>query len=670
MKKIFLFALGLLASLSCMSQQPAATGAVIRNWDGGDLEMPQSGGAGILRMVVGETKKVNYILEPADADPNSVFVEIENGSKMPTLAIPTQGCVFCIGNGVGTIYIMSLTGEPLAQVNVWGDYVGWQFIYPTDDTDPDYKEKGQIAASYDINNKFYFWPETVGNVEREPNTKYIIPDYDLVSSAHNYTFLWQYYRDQVTGFDLNYIDSIGANAFSNCTNLRYQLIPENVTHLGAGVFMGCTNLRVLEFRSVTPPTIDPSALIVDVDLREQVPVIIVPKGAKDAYDLQPWNRSTLIEADGEIGDIQWILSESDSLAQGLKLSVDNTGATPGVIPDRKDMAGQTYPWDALGRQVGELRINDGIRSIGEGAFEKLTGIEAIQFNQRDNPIESIHWNAFSPEIAPWKFAFGDPDDGPRVPPTITGVTDENRQDAWFTWEHFMWNTVLYVPDVTFTHNGKEVRSIDLYREDAFWSLFNQITDRTVDVVVASDSIRLSWFPLENAAGYQITIHKVNCTGNCDTSIVIPATGIQGLIDWANINADIPQYLAAPQRRAPKGDDGSGGMTLTISIKTGSGEEHNETAEVSVSGLKEKEDYTYKREVLLANGNINDALTKNGDFRGPEKAPTAIESITDNPLSITTIYDLLGRPLGSSLETLPAGLYIIDNGAQRYTILRR
>lgn len=662
--------IGLISAANCMAQE-AAINAIIYDWDGSPVQETE----GMLKiyMTVGETKKLNFSLEPANADPNSVDIYFEHINGVP-LVMENKGYLECIGSGLSKVKIETAYSESnpkpteIASVYVECNYVGWTNIYPEDTSDPDWKQKGQIAVSYDVNNRFYFWRETLGGTERQEDAKYIIPDYDP-TGGHNYLFLWQEHREQVTGLDLNYVDSIGANAFSNLTNLRYQLIPDNVTHLGAGVFLGCTNLKALEMRSMTPPTVHSSALKLNAESGEQIPIIIIPEGTRQAYDTRPWNGSILIESDGDLNNVHWHLGESDSIAQGLQLSIENfSGEEYIVIPDRSKTS-DGYPWDELGLEIGELKINDGVSYIGEKAFEELHGLQAIQFNQSKHPLDSLHWSAFSWETMPWKFALGDPQDGPIVPPVVTGVTPENMQEAMRAWEHFRVNTVLYVPDSLFDYKGNKVRAVDLYRNDTFWSIFNKITDRTVDVKTAADSVRLSWLPLENAAGYQITIHKVNCTGNCDTTIVIPATGIQGLIDWANMSADIPQYLAAPQRRNPKGDDGDGGMTLTISIKTGSGEEHNEEAEVSVSGLKEKEDYTYTRGVLLSSGQLKEGLTKTGDFKAPEKTGSGLSDQTvDRP--IVAIYDILGRPMGRSLDVLSDGLYIIDNGVQRNTILLR
>lgn len=283
----------------------------------------------------------------------------------------------------------------------------------------------------------------------------------------------------------------------------------------------------------------------------------------------------------------------------------------------------------------------------------LTNLKSIQFRQQNHPIDSMSLSAFDTGITPWKFALGDPQDGPIVPPVL--------KDFSGTTFHFKDSTVLYVPDSTFEYKGEMVRSIDLYKKSTDWKrVFNKITDRTVDSKEKTDSsVVLKWLPLEMADGYRLTIREV-ATGK-DTSIVIPAFGLQGLIDWANLNAVVPQHLAA--RRAPKEDTG-GGLTLTIRPNTG--QAHNEDVEVETAGLNSK-DYTYAREVLK-NGYADAALTKKGTFSAPEKA-TAIDQLTV-PTDRTVIYDMLGRIVGDKIDALSNGIYIVDKGGVRTTILLR
>ena len=115
--------------------------------------------------------------------------------------------------------------------------------------------------------------------------------------------------------------------------------------------------------------------------------------------------------------------------------------------------------------------------------------------------------------------------------------------------------------------------------------------------------------------------------------------------------------------------------LTISIEENSGSDHTSDVTVNVAG-KKNQDYTFTREVVQL-GKIASVYTKGGSFHLPDQATSIGEINTEDPTNdkivndkIVNIYDLLGRPLGTSLEPLSDGIYIIDNGTKRTTILLR
>ena len=114
------------------------------------------------------------------------------------------------------------------------------------------------------------------------------------------------------------------------------------------------------------------------------------------------------------------------------------------------------------------------------------------------------------------------------------------------------------------------------------------------------------------------------------------------------------------------------MTLTISIKAGSGSTHNEDVEVEVQGMQAKHTYSFTREVLRSDG-VSAALTKAGTVTLPEKSSTGIENAKEE-MSLTSealrIYDILGRQVGGSISSLPNGVYIVDKGGKRTKIMLR
>lgn len=360
-------------------------------------------------------------------------------------------------------------------------------------------------------------------------------------------------------------------------------------------------------------------------------------GSMDGDSTVNWN----IETDWETGEIQLVLSK------------DPESTDPSVLPDRdKDT---NYPWDEMGYRIDKLAIEGNYSYIGEGVFDQLYNLYNIQFTGGDQSVESIHYMAFGSDIRPWRFAFGNPQNGPLVPPQVIFDQGMSEQKGLEYWQHmFSEETVLYVPDAIVNYQGREVRAIDLYRNDEVWgNAFARIDDHTVEIAGVSDnSVLLKWMPQEGAVSYVLRIHKVGCE-TCDTTVVIEADGYQGLIYTED-------QMPAPYLRAPKSDDGGGGMTLTILI--GGGGFHTENVTAQVSGMESSADYDFIRDVYTEEGLVAD-LSKGGVVE------TSAEGIEDLWVSgEKRAYDLLGRPMGSSIEDLPAGMYIWDDGTKRTTIM--
>jgi len=392
--------------------------------------------------------------------------------------------------------------------------------------------------------------------------------------------------------------------------------------LGNFVFMEDSLLNTIEIRDPNYITIDNYSLMLEVTGREVGVVIVPDEDTRNAYqtDTYFWGKPgrVITVKDGEWNKTHWEVGQSDSLTT-LRLQIgsswESTEEDSYVIPDVDDPS--QSPWAQLGDNVEDLIIGDKISYIGRNAFATLTNLQTIQFHQWDVPLDSIHIEAFGSSITPWKFALGDPQDGPILPPKIIGLTEENKELL----KLFAEQTVLYVPDSTFMLDGVKTSSIELYKNDPFWGQFNRVTDRTVAVEdVQEKSVEMAWLPLEHAEAYRLTLSKKDCL-DCDTTVEIKALGGKGLIDWEH--NEIPEYLAA--RRAPKEDDGQGGMVVVIKIKVGSGNAANSDIKVEVSGLKEDSEYEYKREVIVAGGVSNPGLGKAGEFATKGKEiPQSIE----------------------------------------------
>ena len=563
---------------------------------------------------VGSILEIPFTYAPTDGDPEELIWISSNTDGFS----PNKNAISIYRPGETTITVKDFSGSPLATCHISAIY----------------RAQGQCGDHlyWSINNdyKLEFWADAINGYKTSTDPSYYdMWDFNTTTNPAP----WAPYADKITELYLYNVERIGNNAFRDMPNLFYVILYDGFS-LGDSVFYGSTNLSTLEVRADVPPLdAPPSSLLLDKESGQEVKVIIVPnETAVVEFNGDPiWGTAGRIISVGsgewifeENAQIHWEIGQSDSL-RSLKLQIGRSwdlpydNKEPQIIPDM-DTTSILPPWHELRDNVEDLIISDRISYIGLNAFASLTNIQTVQFRQMEDQLDSIHLDAFAHTIKPWKFALGDPQDGPIVPPTVVGLTGE--------WEtvlaHFAEETVLYVPDSLFDYKGDKVRAVDLYKEAPFWSLFNRITDRTVAVDdVTAKSAVMTWLPLENAYGYRLTISKKGCA-TCDTTIFIPALGGKGLIDWEHI--DLPSYVAP--RRQRRGDDGNGGLVVVLEIKKGSGSASNEDVEVSASALNPSSDYTYTREVLLDKESINQKLTKQGSFSTPEKPAVYTVTFTD------------------------------------------
>ena len=89
----------------------------------------------------------------------------------------------------------------------------------------------------------------------------------------------------------NSVTSLGGSCFAVCTGLTSITIPNSVTSLGLSCFYGCTGLTNIKMKSSTPPTTGSGAFSECLSLT----TVYVPKGAKEAYNVEPWNSYEIVE---------------------------------------------------------------------------------------------------------------------------------------------------------------------------------------------------------------------------------------------------------------------------------------------------------------------------------------------------------------------------------------
>ncbi len=131
----------------------------------------------------------------------------------------------------------------------------------------------------------------------------------------------------------NSVTSIGNYAFARCFGLTSIEIPNSVTSIGDSAFSLCKGLTNIKMKSSTPPTTGNNVFAYCSNLT----TVYVPKGAKEAYNVEPWNSYEIVEM------------EDTSIAAP---TVDNQKASAPV-------------YDLNGRRIG---TSDAIATLPKGVY--------------------------------------------------------------------------------------------------------------------------------------------------------------------------------------------------------------------------------------------------------------------------------------------------------------
>ena len=89
----------------------------------------------------------------------------------------------------------------------------------------------------------------------------------------------------------NSVTSLGESCFGGCTGLTSITIPNSVTSLGDYCFEDCSGLTNIKMKSSTPPSAGSEVFEYCTNLT----TVYVPKGAKEAYNVVPWNSYEIVE---------------------------------------------------------------------------------------------------------------------------------------------------------------------------------------------------------------------------------------------------------------------------------------------------------------------------------------------------------------------------------------
>lgn len=87
------------------------------------------------------------------------------------------------------------------------------------------------------------------------------------------------------------VTSLGDYCFDGCWELTSITIPNSVTSLGDYCFVDCSGLTNIKMESSTPPSTSSGPFLGCSSLT----TVYVPKGAKEAYNVVPWNSYEIVE---------------------------------------------------------------------------------------------------------------------------------------------------------------------------------------------------------------------------------------------------------------------------------------------------------------------------------------------------------------------------------------
>jgi hypothetical protein len=185
----------------------------------------------------------------------------------------------------------------------------------------------------------------------------------------------------------NSVTTIEVFAFSGCSSLTSVTIGNSVTTIGVGAFNGCTSLRNVVVLSTNPPSFTYKGyLSIHSQVFEDVPLssvtLTVPKWCGEAYkNATGWKDFGLIievgESAGDRAPFTWSLD-------GGTLTISGTIEMP-------IYSLQSSPWYNDRNNITRVNIKEGVKSIGNNAFEGCTSLPSITI---PNSVTWIGNNAF------------------------------------------------------------------------------------------------------------------------------------------------------------------------------------------------------------------------------------------------------------------------------------
>ncbi len=174
------------------------------------------------------------------------------------------------------------------------------------------------------------------------------------------------------------VESIGANAFSNCTGLTNIFIPSSVTSIGNNVFSGCVALKTVYSCLTSPVSIDASVF---PDRDKQI--LYVPYGCRNAYLIADyWNDfKQIMEIGTESGEMWTFNVDGPNATITGKipmpigdLTIPSVVYLNGTVYNVTGIANSAFQDNTL---ITNITIPESVTSIGSSAFSGCSAISSV-----------------------------------------------------------------------------------------------------------------------------------------------------------------------------------------------------------------------------------------------------------------------------------------------------
>ena len=168
-------------------------------------------------------------------------------------------------------------------------------------------------------------------------------------------------------------------------------IPNSVTSIGDRAFSGCSGLTSITCKAITPPTLGSDVFY---DVNKSIP-LYVPAESVEAYQTaDQWKDFTNILPIGDTPEPCILASgtcgaEGDNLTWELSCDSVLTISGTGAMANYSNVP--SVPWYSYNSSIASAIVENGVTSIGDGAFEGCSGLTSVTI---PNSVTSIGYNAF------------------------------------------------------------------------------------------------------------------------------------------------------------------------------------------------------------------------------------------------------------------------------------